>query len=318
MQRLENRRQEKLKKLIRFYAVIFGICFIAIIIHKFMQSPPKVIAPISNDLLSLFLLQKQPDESLEKAVQQQLKGATGSYSVEIYNLKTQEHYGFNSDKTYDSGSLYKLWIMATAFDQIKKGTLKEDEVLSSDVEKLNNEFNIDDDYAELTEGTVTLSVSSALKQMITISHNYAALLLTERVTLSDVSLFLQKNGFTKSKVGVNGETPTTTASDIRLFFEKLYKGEIINKEYSNKMLDLLKQQKLNNKLPKYIPQGTVIAHKTGELTSFSHDGGIVYGQTGDYIIVVLTDTTIPSAAEDRIAAISKSVYNYFMKDVLEE
>ena len=66
-------------------------------------------------------------------------------------------------------------------------------------------------------------------------------------------------------------------------------------------------------MPKYLPSDTLIAHKTGELDSFSHDSGIVYTPNGNYIIVVMSDSTNPKGAEDRIANISKSVYDYFIE-----
>ena len=96
-----------------------------------------------------------------------------------------------------------------------------------------------------------------------------------------------------------------------MFFEKLYRGELADKETSAKLLDLLNRQKLNNKLPRHLPSGTVIAHKTGELGRVSHDAGIVYTDKGEYIIVVLTESSAPLGAEERIADISKNVYTYF-------
>lgn len=77
------------------------------------------------------------------------------------------------------------------------------------------------------------------------------------------------------------------------------------------MLTLLKNQKLNNKLPKHLPTKTVIAHKTGEIDLFTHDAGIVFSPHGDYIIVVMSETEFPPAADARIANISKSVFEYF-------
>ena len=77
------------------------------------------------------------------------------------------------------------------------------------------------------------------------------------------------------------------------------------------MMELLKNQKLNKKLPKYLPEGTVLAHKTGEIGWVSHDGGIVFQENGDYIIVVLSESSVPAGAEDRIAKISEAAYQYF-------
>ena len=252
-----------------------------------------------------------PSSGLKNAVSAALDGSHGSYGIFIKNLKTGESYTQNENQTFESGSLYKLWVMAVVYEQLKQGQLKDDQVLSQDAATLNKEFDIDPGSAEQTSGTITYSVDDALTKMITISDNYAAMLLTEKVKLSSVAKFLQVYGFNRSLVGTNGQTPVTTASDIALFYQKLYSGELADPTYTQKMLDLLKNQALNEKIPQYLPNNVDIAHKTGELDDDSHDAGIVYGPSGDYIIVVLSESDDPQLANERIAEISKNVYNYF-------
>jgi len=262
--------------------------------------------------LTAFLIFKYIEFSniptLSDVVTNALNGSNGTYAVAVKNLKTNESYYFNEKKEFDSASLYKIWVLAETKRQVNNGQIKEDEVLSEDIVSLNKKFDIASDSAELTEGTATLSVRDAMRQMITISHNYAALLLTEKVGLSKVSAFAKQNGF--EDTSFDG-APKTTAFDVALFFEKIYKGEIVDKKSSSEMLTLFKNQKLNDKLPKYLPQGIDLAHKTGEISSFSHDGGIVFGKKSDYVIVILSRTDYPPLAEERIAKISKSVFDYF-------
>jgi beta-lactamase class A len=255
-----------------------------------------------------------PSASLEQAVQDILTGASESYGIVVKNLKTNENYSYNEHVKYESASLYKLWIMAETFEQIKNGTLKEADILSGEVKTLNNIFNIASESAQSSEGTITLSVNDALNKMITISDNYAALLLGSRIRLSKVESFLKTNGFKESSVGTTGNMPITTAYDTAVFFEKLYSGKLVDQEYSNKMLQLLKAQKLNNKIPKYLAPNIVIAHKTGELDKYSHDAGIIYTQNGDYIIVILSKSDDPNSAKNLIATVSKAVFNYFQED----
>lgn len=252
-------------------------------------------------------------KSLQQVVEKSLEGTSGTYGIYIKNLKTGESYSFNDNKSFESGSLYKLWTMATVFDQMEAGALKEDDKLSQGIAVLNRKFSIDPANAEQTSGTITLTVKEALNQMITISHNYAALLLTEKVKLSTVSKWLEDNKFTNSKVGTDGSAPTTTPLDIALFMERLHKGELASPENTTKMIDLLKAQKLNNKLPLNLPPGTVIAHKTGELGWFSHDAGIIYTDKGEYLIVAMSESPSPKGAEERIAQLSQNVLNYFNK-----
>lgn len=249
---------------------------------------------------------------LERVVSEALSGTSGNYGVVIKNLTTNEGYMRNERKVYWSGSLYKLWVMGVVYDQLKQQKLKDDQILREKIAVLNDKFHIASEAAERKDGEIELSVSDALFKMITISDNYAALLLTAHVRLAQVSIFLKNNHFFESKVGTAHSLPLTTPADTALFFEKLYKGEIIDKETSDKMLTLLKSQRLNDKIPKYLPDDIKVAHKTGELGEFSHDAGIIYSPAGDYIFVVLSESIDPIAAEERIARVSEAVYNYFI------
>lgn len=288
---------ERRKRIIRLLAIALAIGVIFVSLNRFAKTQKPAVPP------------SRP--SLQNALQTALRGAKGTYGIAIKNFKTKESYSQNGDRIFEAGSLYKLWVMAPAFNKLQTGQWQEDEVLTENIATLNARFSIDPDSAEQTAGVITLTVSEALKQMITISHNYAALLLTDKLKLSSVKTFLQDNGLNGSTVGEDNSSPSITPDNLALFLEKLYGGQLANQEYTDKMLNLLKLQQLNDKLPKYLPAGTVVAHKTGEIGWFTHDGGIVYSQGGDYIIVVLSETDFPPGAEERIAQISKAVFEYF-------
>lgn len=254
------------------------------------------------------------ETELGMVVKKSLVNTQGTYAVIVKNLKTGESYTLNEHRVFEPGSLYKLWVLATAFKQIEKGLLSEEEILNGNAADLNKEFGIDPENAEITTGVITLSVKSAINQMIAISHNYAAFLLVEKIGLSNISAFLRENNFNESKISIdNAGLPATTVYDIALFWEKLYKNELANSENTKRMIDILKKQSLNNKLPKYLPKDVVVAHKTGEIGPFTHDTGLVFGSKSDYLIVVLSESDFPPGAEERLAAISKSVYEYFEK-----
>lgn len=283
----------------------------------------QIISPLPDDYQSLphpTKAVKNPVASviasgLPAAVAQALAGTKGSYGVVVKNLDTRETFGLNEHRVYETASLYKLWVMAEVVGRIQSGQLSGEKRLTDDISSLNRSFSISDEVAELISGSITMTINQALEQMITISHNYAALLLTKHIRLSSVGKFLTDNGFSESKVGNSDHNPLSTAADISRFYEKLLTGELGDPDHTEMMLGLLKNQKLNNKLPKYLPLGTVIAHKTGELNSFTHDAGIVYTPKGDkYIIVVMSESSDPPAAEDRIARVSQAVYDYFVRN----
>jgi len=309
---------KKLKYQIGLLFVFFSMFGAVVLLIRITRiDPENIITPIAETLESMnipFMSTKQPiQSSLDQVIQTSIGTSHENFGVVIINLINNGTYTLNEHQLFQTASLYKLWIMATAYDQIKNGQLHENDILQQEIPILNEKFNISTENAELTEGNITLSVHEALGQMITISDNYAALLLSEKVRLSNVAKFLTAHGFLESKVGTDGSVPTTTPSDIAKFFTLLYKGNLVNKEYDEKMLDFLKKQQLNNKIPKNIPKSILIAHKTGELGSFTHDAGIVYTPDTDYVIVVLSESDNPLKAEQKIADISEAVYHYFIK-----
>lgn len=237
-----------------------------------------------------------------------LDGTQGEYAVALKNLKTGEEFYLDEHQAFESGSLYKLWVMGETFHKVETNELMLEDVLSGSIPELNQTFEISPENAELTDGNITMSVNQALNQMITISHNYAAMLLTQKNKISTIKEWLNTHDLRESDVGGD---PKTTAKDTLLFFDKLQKGELANPENTQKMLGFLKGQQLNDKIPDELPENTVIAHKTGEIGLFSHDAGIVYSPKGDYIIAVLSKSDTPAAAEQRIADISRAVYDYF-------
>ena len=55
-----------------------------------------------------------------------------------------------------------------------------------------------------------------------------------------------------------------------------------------KLLALLKNQRINNRLPVGLPAGPVIAHKTGDLDDALHDAGLVYGPKTTSVAVMMS------------------------------
>lgn len=198
--------------------------------------------------------------------------------------------------------------MQATYRQEQEGLVEDDDILDYDIPVLNEKFSIASEDAELIGGSVSLPVSQALNQMITISHNYSALMLADKVTLASVSAVMLEDGLTHSSIT---PPPTTSSRDTEIFFKKLYNHALVDTAYSDKMLDLLKDQQINDRIPAELPQDVVVAHKTGELEGYRHGAGIVYAKNGPYLLIMISNTPDPSVAVSKMADLSKKIYDYF-------
>jgi beta-lactamase class A len=313
--RSKNSRQKIFYTLIIFF-VLTGIAYFTFFKIILSQTNNKAVAGAIIHAAPTAISSPVPSQppaqntKLAAVVENALLNTKGNYGIVILNLNTNEFYLRNEHRQFTAASLYKLWVMAAALEQIDNNSLSQDQILTADIDSLYEKFNVASPSAK---SSISISVQKAIEKMITISDNTTALLLSSKIKLSNIKNFLDKNAFVCSKLGTVEKEPITCAYDIAMFYKKIYHGELVNSQTSAYMIELLKKQRLNGKLPKYLPDGITIAHKTGELGSFTHDAGIVYTDSGEYLIVVLSESDPQSRlmAEDRIARVSKAVYKYF-------
>lgn len=294
-----------------FLIVILGAIIFAGVLLKIFpdkQSTAFIISPLAAATTQASdFINSIAGLGLKDVVEKSLKGTRGTYGIVIKNLRTGETYMQNENKSFESASLYKLWVMAKTYDLVDKGDLKHDQTLSKGIPELNRIFQIDEDSAELKEGTITQTINVALEQMITISSNYSALLLSQKIGISKIGSFISALGLSNSKMG---SPPMTTPTDIALFYQMLYDGKIVNEASSQKMMELLERQELNDRIPKFLPVGTKIAHKTGELDGYKHDAGIIFARD-PILVVLMSESDAPLGAAEREANLARDVYNYF-------
>lgn len=320
MSRARRVYRKKIYSLLPYGVFIFIPFVLFLILFQLFSSQDKaqgnggIISPLAQNggmkaitkALPGIIGKKNEDKAIQEAVEEILDSQNGTYSVIYKNLKTGDEFRLNPTKVYESASLYKLFVMAKTYEDLEKGEFSENTVLQDSVERLNQRFGIASEEAELTQGSFKMSVTTALSQMITISHNYAALLLTSKLKTSEIKKFIKENGFDHTDFTA---PPKTTPEDIELFYQKLYEGKIVSQASSREMIDLLKRQELNDRIPKYLPKGTPVAHKTGELGGMKHDAGIVFSKKGDYILILMSDTKAPLNAAEVEAKISDKVYS---------
>lgn len=239
-------------------------------------------------------LQKQVTSYIKKSCPISANGQSSStaWSVYVKDLKTGAKFSIN-DKSFFSASTIKLYAMATAYDQAKKG-------------KLN----------------LTPYLESQIRSMINVSSNEAFNnLVYNYLGSGTINKFCKANGFKKTQqytpcgsgnsaaiAGVN-KANLTSAANCGKLLEKIYLGKLVSKSASKKMLSYLRSQTIRTKIPQGVPYGIQTANKTGESGTIQNDTAIVYGKKTTYVICIFTNTNNPSKAISCIQQISRMVYN---------
>lgn len=259
------------------------------------------------------------NEALKKIVADDLQNKEGTYAVYVESLQSEEKYGFNNKENFPAASLYKLILLAAVFKEIEAGDLTAETTVSNTKSHLSDVLGgVDFGYEDSPE-EINYSVDEALTRVATISDNFAAIMLTEklralRVNRNTDNKLLVQIAQDLGMVNTSFDTDPiiTTASDIAVYFKHLYKGEVVSSAASEQIIDLLSQSKINNRIPAKLPEGVKVAHKTGELARIRHDAGLVYLENNPYVIVLLSkDLKYEDDGVDTLAQLSKDIYDYF-------
>jgi beta-lactamase class A len=215
-------------------------------------------------------------------------GGGTNFGIIVKNLKTGEIAALNQDQEMESASLYKLFVAQRIYQRIDLGQLA---------------------YTQPVGGDSGQNVAQCLSVMISISDNVCGRALGDMLGWGAQDQALAAEGFANTDLA---SPQQTTAADVATLMERLYRGTQLSKDSTQRFMGLLKDQRVNNRLPMGLPVGTAIAHKTGDLDNFVHDAGIVYGPQTDYLVVVMSGPwSDPTAAPADFTDLSQQLWNYF-------
>lgn len=205
----------------------------------------------------------------------------------------------NENEPLIAASVIKIPIMVEAFRQFEAGILSPDDVhVLREEEKMPSCGALNRMHAGLQ-----LNLRDLVELMIVLSDNTATNILIDLLGKDNVNATLQALGITKSVLRrklfdreghLAGIENTVTARDMGILLEKMYKGELVSEAASREMVEILRNQKLNGKMPFYLkPRGIVSAHKTGEDDGITHDVGIVFTRKPFVLCMLSNETNVP-------------------------
>jgi beta-lactamase class A len=101
----------------------------------------------------------------------------------------------------------------------------------------------------------------------------------------------------------------TTARALEVLMLRIAKGEAVGAKADAEMAAMLKRQKFHDAIPAGLPEGTVVGHKTGNITKIHHDAAIVYGPRPYVVVVLVRGIQEQKVSGPLIASISREVWN---------
>jgi beta-lactamase class A len=86
-------------------------------------------------------------------------------------------------------------------------------------------------------------------------------------------------------VSLTPENIVGTPRDMTSLLKMIYEGKTPDRQWSDFAINILLHQQLNARIPRFLPPGTMVAHKTGTIGPVKNDAGIIYVNENSHIIL---------------------------------
>jgi beta-lactamase class A len=275
----------------------------------------KTLTP--EEKLALYNLRQERWEVNSRNIIKRVSSFRGEVGIMVKDLQTGWSFSHDEDRLFPAASLIKIPIMVACFKATQDGLLNLDEKYLLNRQDKTGGSGL---LRKMRSGRV-FTLEQLIDYMVTHSDNTATNVLIGRLGFDYINNVFKQLGLEKTVLNRKmidfyardqGLENYTTAAEISNLLEKIYDHKCLNAEVSERCLEVLKRQKINDRLPRYLPPEVLVAHKTGLEREVCHDAGIVFSPSGDYVITVLVRTWAgPNAAKNLIARLSSYFYQVF-------
>jgi len=243
----------------------------------------------------VMVVAQRTDKKLQQQLEAVVKDFKGEIGVYVKDLRTNKVVQVNADTVFPTASIVKVPIMVGIMDKINRGELSyrqpltyRDSLLYAGVDILGS-FKQDE----------KIELGKVMMLMLTMSDNTASLWLQSLGgTGTRINEIMDSLGFVHSRV--NSRTPgreairlqygwgQSTPREMATLFEKIYKGEVVSRAASDKMLRLLNRNFFDNVAVSQLPPSAVVYTKYGAVNQTRNEVLLVKGSKAEYVFCVMT------------------------------
>ena len=284
----------------------------------------RILLIILFSIFQFFSIAQQADKKLQKQVEKLIAGYNGEIGVYIKNIKNNKIVAIHADSIFPTASQVKIPILLGVMDKIYRGELSyEEEFIYRD-----SLYYAGVDILGSFKEDEKIQLGKLLMLMLTMSDNTASLWLQSLAgTGTAINELLNQNGFTATRV--NSRTPgrenfrtingwgQSTPREMATLFERIYKGELISKAASDKMLRLLNRTYFDKVAISQIPPYAIIYAKYGAVNQTRNEVLLVKGCEALYVFAIMTKNNKDESwisdneAWELTKKISNLLWNYF-------
>ncbi|HXF63942.1 MAG TPA: serine hydrolase [Caldilineaceae bacterium] len=250
--------------------------------------------------------------SLQEQIEAAIAASGAHMGVAMRHLTRSDEIMISADDSFPMCSVLKIPVLVEAFRQMAEGRFTLDDRWPLTTAEKNLPSGI---LVFLDDGLMP-TVRDLLTLMIIISDNTATDMVIHRLGLESIHQTMQDLGLKNTHLRLTirqifqsilpsadptqdlyalakqeatvGRPPNavaystgpdndvSTPRDMTRLLELIYHGRVVSREACDAMLAILLKQQLNDRLPRFLPPGTRVAHKTGTLGGFRNDAGIIY------------------------------------------
>lgn len=241
-------------------------------------------------------------QSLDSRIRAEVAPFKGKVFLHAKNLDTGETYSLNGDERVRTASTIKIAVMIEAFARVAEGRAKwTDELVLTKAARYGGSGIL----PELSDG-LRLTLQDAVRLMMLLSDNTATNMVLDYLTTDAVNERMNSLGFKATRlmrrVGGGGESKegksgdnlkrfglgATTPHEMVEIMEKLERGEIVSKEASKQMIDLMKREQGRNSIGRNLP-AVPMASKYGALDALRSCVAVLYTKQGRIAVAITVD-----------------------------
>lgn len=243
---------------------------------------------------------KKAPAQLESLVFEIIGQDKESWAIWVEDLENDFIWSYQDKKIFPAASLIKLPAITTLYQLIeqKKYQLDQEMILTKeDIRGGAGSLNSQPIGTKLT-------LEELARLCLNQSDNTAFAMVKRLLTNQTIS----RNTFSLGLINTSLEENTTTAQDMALFFKLLYQGELLNQEFTNKLINHLTDTAFENQIPQGVPQGIKVAHKVDiEIDSLA-DAGLILVPQRPIILVFLTKSLNQTEVEKTMVDLTREIY----------